>query len=292
MPSSGKTPNIGLNQWTLADKPKMQDFNSDNQILDSHVTAVNRRIDYLNAGNLLINGKFTVWQRAASVAAPTNAYTADRWKASGSGTVSRTNTNGGMTVTGSVTLSYTMETVDYAAISGRTVTLTLSQFGVVQSETFMAASATVFNKTFTNASLDWVWLALGTEPTVNPTWRPYAQELALCQRYYQIVTGLSATSYIGFGACVATAAPAQFTFGISLPVPLRATATVSLSSDGTMYAIKSDFSANVIESASSTGHLINPSGVEVFLNTSGSAATALYFLRTSAKKIFLDAEIY
>ena len=35
MPSSQKTPNLALNSWSGADKPKMDDFSSDNQKLDA-----------------------------------------------------------------------------------------------------------------------------------------------------------------------------------------------------------------------------------------------------------------
>lgn len=44
MPSAKKTPNLGLNDWDPSDKPKREDFNSDNAILDSQ------------AGGHLLNG--------------------------------------------------------------------------------------------------------------------------------------------------------------------------------------------------------------------------------------------
>ena len=40
MPSSGKTPNIGLNLWSGSDSPKMEDFNNDNTIIDSAIKAL------------------------------------------------------------------------------------------------------------------------------------------------------------------------------------------------------------------------------------------------------------
>lgn len=39
MPSSGKTPFLGLNRFTGSDKPKMEDFNFDNQQVDAAVGA-------------------------------------------------------------------------------------------------------------------------------------------------------------------------------------------------------------------------------------------------------------
>lgn len=34
MPSTNKTPYLGLNKWQNTDKPKMSDFNADNQLVD------------------------------------------------------------------------------------------------------------------------------------------------------------------------------------------------------------------------------------------------------------------
>lgn len=37
MPSTNKTPYLGLNDWVLEDTPEMDDYNQDNQILDAAV---------------------------------------------------------------------------------------------------------------------------------------------------------------------------------------------------------------------------------------------------------------
>ncbi len=39
MPSTHKTPFLGLNKWLGSDKPKMEDFNTDNQKLDNAIKA-------------------------------------------------------------------------------------------------------------------------------------------------------------------------------------------------------------------------------------------------------------
>ena len=39
MPSSSKTSHLKLNYWSAGDKPKMADFNSDNQLVDSAIQA-------------------------------------------------------------------------------------------------------------------------------------------------------------------------------------------------------------------------------------------------------------
>ncbi|UYE91028.1 hypothetical protein P21_00051 [Clostridium phage P21] len=38
MPSTGKTPTLGLNKWELTDKPKMADFNKDNENIENFAT--------------------------------------------------------------------------------------------------------------------------------------------------------------------------------------------------------------------------------------------------------------
>ena len=39
MPSSSKTNYLSLNHWSAGDKPKMADFNSDNQRIDNAIQA-------------------------------------------------------------------------------------------------------------------------------------------------------------------------------------------------------------------------------------------------------------
>lgn len=67
MPSTNKTPFLGLNRWQGDDKPKMNDFNTDNQIVDAtmrqhvedaarHLTAVEKA--YLGSGPLT-TGSYT-----------------------------------------------------------------------------------------------------------------------------------------------------------------------------------------------------------------------------------------
>ena len=44
MPSSKKTPNLLLNKWLGSDKPKKDDFNEDNEILDRSIGALHTRV--------------------------------------------------------------------------------------------------------------------------------------------------------------------------------------------------------------------------------------------------------
>lgn len=141
--------------------------------------------------NLLINGALQIWQRGTSFTNPNNTYTADRMKCTG-GVVSRTSANGGMTVTGATTLRYIMEDLDYAQIAGQTVTLSYLRNGSVVTDTYLSSrysSVTggriVIELSLSNCALGWIKLELGDKATPFAV-RPIAEELALCQRYYEV----------------------------------------------------------------------------------------------------------
>ena len=51
MPSSNKTLYLALNKWLGSDKPKKDDFNDDNQIIDEAMNAMSVRIDGLSGAD-------------------------------------------------------------------------------------------------------------------------------------------------------------------------------------------------------------------------------------------------
>lgn len=57
MPSSSKTSYLKLNYWTASDKPKMADFNSDNQKVDSALQ------EHVQNTSLHLQGNQTAWIR-------------------------------------------------------------------------------------------------------------------------------------------------------------------------------------------------------------------------------------
>jgi hypothetical protein len=61
-------------------------------------------------------------------------------------------------------------------------------------------------------------------------YRPFAQELALCQRYYWKNSGSSGNGYVAFGAG-GFISSTNFSAFVSYPVPMRATPTFSITSD-------------------------------------------------------------
>lgn len=68
MPSSSKTNYLGLNYWSAGDKPKMADFNSDNQRIDNAIQAHEQN------GALHLAGNQSAWLAQPFV---TGTYTGD-----------------------------------------------------------------------------------------------------------------------------------------------------------------------------------------------------------------------
>jgi hypothetical protein len=250
----------------------------------SNINALNQGLSQAPSPNLLINGNFVVWQRGTSFAAPANAYTADRWKANGSGTVSRTGANGGMTISGSVTLSYTMETLDFAGISGKTVTLTWSQGGNIQYETFTATNAMIFSKTLSSTTLEWVWLNMGNYQVNNPTWRPYAQEQILCQRYLFIPN-------LGYYcSTIANATASALQVFIPCAAPLRITPTANPTITGSIRVPTGAYSFTLTPTTITAAN----HGIMLTGSISPAAGTLPNYAGfiTNLSKFSLDAEIY
>ena len=144
-----------------------------------------------NSPGDIINGTLSVWQRynaadSSTYTNPSNAYIADRFRANGTGTVKPNASGYGADITGTITMQYWMEKSDFALLPDPVVVY-YSVNGEMQSTSTAKASvqtdsdgnACIFSRTITNQTLDWVSLYPG-----RPT-RPYAEEIVLCQRYYQ-----------------------------------------------------------------------------------------------------------
>ena len=139
----------------------------------------------------IINGTLSVWQRynaddSTTYTNPDELYVADRFRSNGTGTVKPNARGYGADITGTVTMQYWMEKSDFALLPDPVVVY-YSVDGEMQSTSTAKTSvptdsdgnACVFSQAITNQTLDWVSLYPG-----RPV-RPYAEELALCQRYYQ-----------------------------------------------------------------------------------------------------------
>lgn len=150
--------------------------------------------------NLLINGDFQVWQRGTHFEnVAVGKYQADRWQV--------VSTNGkylaivdkvvdGLKITqdtsggASCVLRYYLEDSDFQRIKGKVCTISKSIDGVITSSRIIPTTNKIEAPAGANVTVNWVKLELGSVATPFIP-RPYAEELALCQRYYESFSGLS-----------------------------------------------------------------------------------------------------
>lgn len=194
----------------------------------------------LRSRNLLTNGGFEVWQRGAGPFSALNAYSADRWLigSSGVGTITKETTtvdSSGSSLKAVVTANgfiISQKLEDFAQLRGQTLSLsvriqqsvasgvtmsiqdgigtpsfpTSSTTGawVTLTQTFVvAASATsvtiAFQFSVGTHYLDNAMLVMGPAPTAYVPLHPQ-EELARCQRYYEVHGGVNngSPSPLGF----------------------------------------------------------------------------------------------
>lgn len=264
--------------------------------------------------NLLINGDFRVNQRGQTSYSGTNIYTVDRWRLTGTGVVDvlangiRFTAGGGWTG-----IRYFFEKP--SQLANKTITISAKVTGSVgvwcgfllngtnvgggyneikTSQIFKATltfgeisdNDTLFVRFTTRApgdtlEFEWIKVEIGSVATeFSP--RPYAEELAMCQRYY--VKMPSNTIFAGRGNSTNVCS-----FMIPLPVTQRSAGSINIS--------------NLIVSAGNTSYETNTVRVQSMENTSvGKNVMIETDLNTMAYRnaynmystavIELDAEIY
>lgn len=185
--------------------------------VSDRVTVVESNYVQLSNPNFVINPDFQVWQRGISITAHSSGvYTADRWQAN-TAVVDGVNfykSDDGMvvqTVPGNNSAGITQLIEDGYKLHNKVVTMSASVNGVVYSHTFtlptgasaqydvsptisFAVSTIVANKCAgiqvlikeANATntINWIKLELGSISTPFVP-RLYAEEISLCQRYFQ-----------------------------------------------------------------------------------------------------------
>ena len=161
--------------------------------------------------NLLINGDFQVWQRGTSFGDIYNKYSADRWYVSKtSGTHSFEKIDKGMKVITNGT-TYVQQYIENSSkLKNTLLTFTVSIDDVKYSITgkpidgvFLDTTNVIIKIDYdesknlvvviirinsTTSTINWAKLEMGSLQTPF-TPRPYGEELALCQRYYQVLSG-------------------------------------------------------------------------------------------------------
>lgn len=218
---------------------------------------IDAAIDNISNPNLLINGDFRVNQREFSSVSgnTTTVYTVDRWRINRCNNVSFDGNE--ITISNPYSYGWLSQTIeDYERLKGKTVTLTVEissysstannqkiaiRDGVATSELAItgvgtytltktiSASATMLDiRAFYNSTgsavdtvikIKSVKLELGSVATpFSP--RPYAEELAMCQRYGCALFGLSSSPYgaenIGY-----VVSQTQISFNSIMPTTLR-----------------------------------------------------------------------
>lgn len=213
--------------------------------------------------NILINGNFRVNQRGLTTYNTANKYTVDRWKLVSGSVVVETN---GITLNGTIT-----QTLENAP-SG---TLTASASGGNASY-----SAGVFTLTTTEATLiTWAKLEIGNIATpFSP--RPYAEELAMCQRYYQILRINGQTAFTGTTNVLYS--------GIPLVAPLRGNPTITNNSQTSVREI----GVGIKGSVDVAFNLLYPNLMQIQLDTSSLGLTQYSGCVLVNGTITCDAEIY
>lgn len=264
--------------------------------------------------NLLINGNFAVNQRGSTTYSCTgNTYTVDRWM--GFSGLSVTKTDGGVTLSNTSSSAGMFQQKlenNYSEFANKTVALSakingeiFSIVGTIPS----TAPATQINLLETNIegssgsaqnslrltyvsgrlsvniylqpneslSVEFVKLEFG-ETATKFTPRLYAEELALCQRYYQ-VTRVHTSSYCSDSNILY--------FGVNIPTTIRTTPTLILNQS---ISIRGN---NLIQSASDiTYSFLRDNLLGFSVNTSNlSISSGIVYCAVNAD-LNIDAEIY
>ena len=256
-------------------------------------SADKKKLDALDGANLLINGGFAVWQRGESFTIPRTGYgagkyTADRWRVwanpdSTGGNITVTKAADGMHVEsdGGALMSYRFEAADVEALSGKTLTLSLSRNGAV-SVIPVTLSGNAFSITLLygagTTTINWIKLEVGEEATPYVP-KGYGEELLACMRYYQVTGNIFLPGYITVGGASCSYVP---------PVPLRTTPTLGGNvNDTTVRPVDHDVIYEQTLSLSAS----QSSGAALYLTTTAPDVTANRPCVVQVSGITLNAEM-
>jgi hypothetical protein len=190
-------------------------------------------VGYNGFKNRLINAQGLINQRAyvsGTATSGANQYTVDRWRVVTSGqnltfstsanVVTFTAPAGGVE---QVIEGLNLETATYVLSWTGTATATVAGSSVANGGTVSITGGTNTTVRFTNGTFSLPQLEKGSNAT-SFDYRPFATELSLCQRYFQRYSYI--VDFHGSGLGVSTYTPVV---AIVLPVPMRATPTVTTS---------------------------------------------------------------
>lgn len=292
--------------------------NAQNNIitLQTNINSINNNICN---NNLLINGRFKINQRGQSSYSGNGKYTVDRWSLSGSN-ITINITDGIVTGTTSAAWSGIKQILEFpSTLAGKTVTASFCGTGgssgvrltvkrgasdllykdgligetgvitltvtipndIVDSEILCVA---IYNRGADTTTYNWCKLEVGEVATPFAP-RVYAEELALCQRYYIGSTIQNRALRLNTPAFLATSATQVYAL-INLPVTMRTTPTLTINN---MPSIRGS-GINKTATSISIFDVIRPDGIMILITSSGLTAYNAYALYNGY--IQLDAELY
>jgi len=252
------------------------------------------------ARNLIINPRGYINQRGYVSAAATttaNQYTVDRWRVVTSGQ-NLTFSVSGITATMTAPAGGVEQVIEGLNIVGGTyvinwtgtATCTVDGVSRAKLDTFTLTGGTNATVRFTGGTFTDVQVELG--PVATPCEvRPYATELALCQRYFYCIKSSSTGNYIcGGGFTTATAAQGYVTF----PVTMRSAPTTGgFSLSSASHITISGVSSLSPSAVTISGGVPSVTGVSLLATVSGATTgiAGWLFNSTSGQINFDGAEL-
>ncbi len=179
-------------------------------------------------------------------------------------------------------MSYRFEAADVEALSGKTLTLSLSRNGAV-SVIPVTLSGNAFSITLLygagTTTINWIKLEVGEEATPYVP-KGYGEELLACMRYYQVTGNIFLPGYITVGGASCSYVP---------PVPLRTTPTLGGNvNDTTVRPVDHDV---IYEQTLSRYRASQSSGAALYLTTTAPDVTANRPCVVQVSGITLNAEM-
>lgn len=252
----------------------------------AETTANTSAIEQMSNSPININPDFKIWQRynasdSTTFTNPSNKYVVDRYRSSGTGTVKPVAS--GMEILGTINTRYVLEDADFQKLNGKTLTRSWSENGVIQKETFVCNSAIIFDKTITNKTINFIKIEIGDIATpFSP--RSYAEELAMCQRYYYTTVAIQRVM-------LRVGGDGHYLFGnYSFPTSMRIVPSLSFQTNGVLNQIRKTKDGALV---TLTGHItgfswIGNSGLSGIVTT----GDLLVLGEDYDFYLTLDAEIY
>lgn len=230
---------------------------TDASVVKNGSKTVAEQLNEITNHGFLINKDFKIWQRGTSFAdIIVGQYTADRWQVDSNAahTIQIDKVDTGLKMTWNNTglgmITQLLELIDKERLIGKKVSFAVSINGIIYTYTTTISTAYTYidfdlsTKTFTTSehptvTMYYIYLhhdsaPIGTTYIINYiddniggnigdfTPRPYAEELALCQRYYEFYP------YIGASGIIKSCVNATCIDGLKFEVEKRTTPTITL----------------------------------------------------------------